>query len=111
MSSVPFLRVAFQGERGAFSEDAVQRLFPAGAELVTCKSFEALFATITEGHAAFAVVPLENTLAGSVARCYDLLLVNDLHIVGETVVPIRHCLIGSHDGTIQSIRTVASHPV
>ena len=103
--------VAFQGERGAFSEDAVHQLFPQGTELLPCQNFEMLFSAVSEGAANFAVAPLENTLAGSVQRCYDLLLENDLHIVGETVVPIAHHLIGCQGATVEMIRTVESHPV
>lgn len=103
--------VAFQGERGAFSEDAVHQLFPQSTELLPCQSFEMLFSSVSEGAADFAVAPLENTLAGSVQRCYDLLLENQLHIVGETVVPIAHHLIGCPGSTVEMIRTVESHPV
>lgn len=103
--------VAFQGERGAFSEDAVRQLFPEGAELLSCRNFEILFKTVTDGAADFGVAPIENTLAGSVQRCYDLLLENDLHIVGETIVPIAHHLIGCPGSTLEMVRTVESHPV
>jgi prephenate dehydratase len=111
MSSSHSLRVAFQGERGAFSEDAVRQLFPEIQNLVPCASFEALFASIGDGTADYAVAPMENTLAGSVHRCYDLLLESGLHIVGETVVQIRHCLIGCEDSSLNTVRTVESHPV
>jgi prephenate dehydratase len=104
-------RIAFQGERGAFSEDAVHKLFPKGVELLPCMSFEALFAAISDEDADYAVAPLENTLAGSVQRCYDLLLESRLHIVGEAIVPIKHCLIGCEEASLETIRTVASHPV
>jgi prephenate dehydratase len=103
--------VAFQGERGAFSEDAVRQLFPADTELLPCQSFEMLFSAVTENAANFAVAPLENTLAGSVQRCYDLLLENSLFILGETIVPIAHHLIGCQGATVGMIRTVESHPV
>jgi prephenate dehydratase len=104
-------RIAFQGERGAFSEDAVHKLFPKGADLLPCLNFEALFAAISNDGADYAVAPLENALAGSVSRCYDLLLESRLHIVGEAIVPIKHCLIGCEGASLDKIRTVASHPV
>ncbi len=107
----PRERVAFQGERGAFSEDAVRQLFSPDADLHPCRSFELLFSAVAEGNTDFAVAPIENTLAGSVLRCYDLLLENSLHIVGETIVPIAHCLIGCEGATLEGLRTVASHPV
>lgn len=109
--TAPRKRVAFQGERGAFSEDAVRQLFPPDAEPLPCRSFELLFSAVAVGNADFAVAPIENTLAGSVLRCYDLLLENSLHIVGETIVPITHCLIGCPDATLAAIRTVVSHPM
>jgi len=111
MTALQRPRVAFQGERGAFSEDAVHKLFPQSAELVPCINFEALFAAISDDRADYAVAPLENALAGSVCRCYDLLLESRLHIVGESIVPIKHCLIGCDGANLQTIRTVASHPV
>jgi prephenate dehydratase len=104
-------RVAFQGERGAFSEDAIHSLFPKGAELLPCINFEALFKAISDERAEYAVAPLENTLAGSVQRCYDLLLESRLHIVGEAIVAIKHCLIGCEGASLETIRTAASHPV
>jgi prephenate dehydratase len=104
-------RVAFQGERGAFSEEAIHQLFPQGAELLPCINFEELFNAISAERADYAVAPLENTLAGSVQRCYDLLLESRLHIVGEAIVPIKHCLIGCEGASLETIRTVASHPV
>ena len=103
--------VAFQGERGAFSEDAVRQLFPDDLERLPCKNFELLFSAVAEGAAQYAVAPLENTLSGSVQRCYDLLLESDLHIAGETVVPIAHHLVGCPGATLEMIRTVESHPV
>ena len=103
--------VAFQGERGAFSEDAVRQLFSADAALLPCTNFELLFSAVTEGAAQYGVVPLENTLSGSVQRCYDLLLESDLHIAGETVVPIAHHLVGCPGATLEMVRTVESHPV
>src|SRR5438128_8498469 len=98
------IRVAFQGERGAFSEEAIHRLFPNGAgaaaDPLPCPTFEELFAAVNEGRADYAVAPLENTLAGSVHRCYDLLLESDLHIIGEAIVPIAHCLIGCESASL-----------
>ena len=66
-------RIAFQGERGAFSEEAAQNLFPYAIEAVPCHSFEGLFSAVDEGRADFALAPLENSLAGHVTRSYDLL--------------------------------------
>lgn len=104
-------RVAFQGERGAFSEEAAVRLLGEGVALVPRPTFESLFAAVAEGAADLALAPVENSLAGSVHRSYDLLLESSLHIAAEVVTPIRHYLIGCPGSTLDSIRTVESHPV
>ncbi len=104
-------RVAFQGERGAFSEEAAVKLLGAGVGLVPCPTFESLFAAVAEGRADCALAPLENSLAGSVYRAYDLLLQSALHITAEVIIPINHFLIGCPGATSETIQTVESHPV
>ena len=105
------MRVAFQGERGAFSEAAAVQLL--GEEIVTVPrpTFDATFQAIVEGAADALLVPVENTLAGSVMRVYDLLLESSLEICGETILPIAHVLIGFPGATMADIRSVASHPM
>ncbi|HEX8189910.1 MAG TPA: prephenate dehydratase [Pyrinomonadaceae bacterium] len=105
------VRVAFQGERGAFSEEAAVKLLGEGATLVPRPTFESLFAAVGEGAADLALAPVENTLAGSVHRVYDLLLDSPLHIGAEVVIPIRHFLIGLPGSTAEGVKTVESHPV
>jgi len=103
------MKVAFQGERGAFSEDAVARFF-GDVEAIPCPDFESVFRAVERGLADAAMVPVENSLEGSVTAVNDLLLENDLVIVGEAVVPVVHCLI-SHPGTeLKDVRRVYSHP-
>jgi len=104
-------RVAFQGERGAFSEEAAVKLLGEAARLVPRPTFESLFAAVGEGAADLALAPVENTLAGSVHRVYDLLLDSPLHVTAEVVIPIRHFLIGCPGADEREIRTVESHPV
>lgn len=104
-------RIAFQGERGAFSEEAAVRLLGEDIEAVPRPSFEALFSAITEGAADYALAPIENTLAGSVYRSYDLLLESHLHIVGEVIHPIALHLIGTLHASLDRLATVESHPV
>jgi prephenate dehydratase len=104
-------RVAFQGERGAFSEDAAVKLLGEHIQLVPRPTFESLFAAIDEGAADYLLAPVENTLAGSVHRSYDLLLQSSLNICGEVVIPIEHFLIGCSGASFETIKTVASHPV
>jgi len=109
--STPRPRVAFQGERGAFSEDAAVRLLGSEIQLVPRPTFEALFTAIDDGAADYLIAPVENSLAGSVHGSYDLLLESSLHIAGEVVIPISHCLIGCPGATFDAIKTVESHPV
>jgi len=104
-------RIAFQGERGAFSEEAAQRLLPFAIETVPCHTFESLFAAIDEGRADLALAPLENSLAGHVTRSYDHLYESSLWVRAEVVRPIHHCLIGRPEARLETIRTVQSHPV
>jgi prephenate dehydratase len=105
------MRVAFQGERGAFSEEAVLKLLGEAIELVSRSTFDSLFLSIHEGVADRILTPLENTLAGSVHRSYDLLLESSLMITAEVIIPIVHHLIGCRNATFDSIRSVESHPV
>jgi len=104
-------RVAFQGERGAFSEEAAVKLLGAQIELVPRPTFEAMFAAIGEGAADLVLAPVENSLAGSVYRCYDLLLESQLKINAEVILPISHHLIGPPGATLGGVRSVQSHPV
>src|SRR5258706_8207686 len=104
-------RIAFQGERGAFSEEAAIKLFGDDARLVPCRTFEKMFAAVSEDLADCALAPIENSLAGSVHRTYDLLLQSPLHISAEGVIPIAHHLIGNQESSLQTITTVESHPV
>src|ERR1700733_10573182 len=87
-------RVAFQGERGAFSEEAAIKLLGESIQLVPRPTFEALYTSIQDGAADYILAPIENSLAGSVHRSYDLLISSGLHIQAEVVIPIAHNLIG-----------------
>ncbi len=104
-------KVTIQGERGSFSEQASEKLFGPRINLLCCPSFDDLFATMKRRKAQFAVVPIENTLAGSIHKNYDLLLESGLEIVAETNIRIEHCLIGTRGAKLDLIETVLSHPV
>jgi prephenate dehydratase len=104
-------RVAFQGEPGAFSEAAAVQLLGDSVTTVPRSTFDATFAAIKDGSATALLVPVENTLAGSVVRVFDLLLDSELQIVGETILPIEHHLIGCPGAALADIRAVASHPM
>jgi len=103
--------VAFQGERGAFSEEAARKLLGASIEVVPCQRFEDVFLTLAGKKVHAAVIPIENTLHGSVHENYDHLLHFDLPIVGETNVRIVHNLIAPPGVTFAKVRRVFSHPV
>lgn len=105
------MRVAFQGEPGAFSEEAAIALLGAKTETVSRATFEALFSSVKDGVADYALAPIENSLAGSVHRSYDLLLESRLQVVGEVILPIAHNLVGTPDASIEDIESAESHPV
>ena len=105
------MRVAFQGEPGAFSEAAAVQLLGPAIITVPRPTFDAVFRAIADGAADALLVPVENSLAGSVVRVYDLLLENDLAITAETILPIELHLIARSGATLADIRTVSSHPM
>lgn len=104
-------RVVIQGEKGAFSHQAAMQAMGPGIEVLTRPAFEDLFTAVIDGQADRALVPIENSLAGSIHENYDRLRARPLHIVGETLLRVRHCLIGRPGSTLASVRRVASHPV
>jgi prephenate dehydratase len=104
------LKVAFQGEPGAYSEAAVLGYFGENISPIPNPSFEQAFTAVVSGECNFGVLPIENSLAGSIHRNYDLLLENNLHIVGEQFVRVKHCLIGLPGTTKANIKKVISHP-
>jgi prephenate dehydratase len=111
MKVPPSSRIAFQGERGAFSEEAAVKLLGEDIQLVPRATFEALYTSIEDDAADYILAPIENSLAGSVHRSYDLLVSSDLHIQAEVVIPIVHNLIGVPGATFDRITQVSSHPV
>ena len=102
---------AFQGSRGAFSEDASYQMLSKEARLLPCDRLENVFEVVSAGRARCGVVPIENTLAGSIHRCYDLLNEHELKIVGETICRIEHALIARPGVELKQIRKAMSHPV
>lgn len=104
------IKVAFQGVRGAYSEDACQAYFGKDAETIPYATFEEVFEAAEGDVVSYAVVPVENSIEGSVAQVNDLLLENDLMISGEVVLRIRHCLIALPETKIEDIKRIYSHP-
>src|SRR5579859_2814786 len=105
------MRVAFQGEPGAFSEAAAIQLLGESITTVPRATFEGMFRSIEEGTADAILAPVENSLAGSVVRVFDLLLESRLAIVAETILPIEMQLIALPGASVDDIRSVASHPM
>lgn len=106
-------RVAFQGEAGSYSSLAARKYFASRAaemEFVGWPSFAAALDAVEQGDAGYAVLPIENTTAGSINQTYDLLRATDLTIVGEEVLRVRHCLLGLRGASLEQLRRILSHP-
>ncbi len=103
--------VAIQGERGAFSESAALQLLGQEAKIVPCARFDDVFKALQSGHVKSAVIPIENTLHGSVHENYDHLLTYGFPIVGETNIRIVHNLIALPGVTLAKVKRIFSHPV
>jgi len=105
------LRVVIQGERGAFSHEAAHLCLGRAIDVVPRLAFDDLFDAVEASEADRAILPVENTLAGSIHENYDRLRARRLHVVGEAQLRIRHCLIARPGASLASIRRVSSHPV
>jgi prephenate dehydratase len=101
--------VAYQGEAGAYSEEGALALFP-GAERRAVPSIRKVFEAVEVGRVDVGLVPLDNSQAGSINETYDLFLRHGLHLVGETVVRVDHCLIALPGTAIDELQEVISHP-
>jgi len=103
------MKIAYQGEPGAFSEAAARRI-DAEATLVPCRSFEEAFATVDAGQASYGVLPIENSIGGSIHRNYDLLVEHELPIVAEVELAVVHHLLALPGATLAGLKRVYSHP-
>jgi prephenate dehydratase len=101
--------VAYQGEVGAYSEEGAVALFP-DAEHRPLPSIRKVFEAVEVGRVTFGLVPMDNSQAGSINETYDLFLRHGLHLVGETVVRVDHCLLAQPGSAIDDLREVMSHP-
>jgi prephenate dehydratase len=104
-------RVAFQGELGAYSDEALRLFFGAHAAPVACRDFAAVGERVAAGEVEYGLLPIENSLAGSVVGSYDVLASTDLVVVGEIVCPIHHCVLALPGVDMGDLRRVLSHPV
>ena len=104
-------RVAIQGERGSFSEEAAMQMVPGPLEFLCCRTFDEVFLRTARGECGCCVIPIENSLAGSIHRNYDLLVRHGLRIRKETNLPVQHSLITLAGSAFEDVKTVRSHPV
>ncbi|MFC1993019.1 prephenate dehydratase [Chloroflexota bacterium] len=103
-------RIAFQGEVGAYSEEAAFHFFGPSIQSMPCETMDDVFKAVEQGEAEFGVAPIENSLVGSINRTYDLLLDSELKVCGEIELRIVHCLIANLGVQLDSIKRVYSHP-
>ena len=102
--------VAYQGEPGAYSQEAIYQHFGDIVSTLACRDFEEIFHAIEEGRASYGLLPVENSQAGSINQAYDLLLDHDLRVIGEAKLRVRHCLMVTPGTTLADIKRVRSHP-
>lgn len=110
MKDMNDLIVAYQGEAGAYSEEGVLNLFP-DADRVPCQSIRKVFEAVEVGRVDNGLVPMDNSQAGSINETYDLFLKHGLHLVGETIVRVDHCLLALPGCAIDDLQEVISHPM
>src|SRR5215212_5060581 len=103
------MRIAFQGEPGAYSEAAALRFNPQ-AETFPCQSFDEVFAAVQGGKTTFGILPIENSIGGSIHRNYDLLLEHELPVVAEVLLQVSHNLLAFPGVRMEDIKKVYSHP-
>ena len=104
------MSIAFQGEPGAYSELAAKEFFGVSKKYVAMSEFPDVYDAVESGKTKYGILPIENSMAGSIHQNYDLLLRHELHIVGEHFLRVRHCLIGFPGVELSEITHVISHP-
>lgn len=104
------VRVAFQGEEGAYSQQAIYQSFGREVETIPCCTLADIFSTMKEGRADYGMLPVENAMAGSINQAYDLLLDHDLRIWSEVILRVRHALLAPPGVRLEDLRRVCSHP-
>ena len=101
-------KISFQGEHGAYSETSAQKFFNNEIEAIPCRTFHDVLQETESGNSDYAILPVENSIEGSVGQSFDAILSSNLHAIGEIYLEIHHCLISN--GDIDNISTVYSHP-
>jgi len=102
--------VAYQGIAGAYSEEAIRQYFGPDAKAVSCETFADVFAAVERGEIGYGMLPVENSIAGSVNWSYELLMEHDLRIYAEVILRVRHLLLANPGTALEEIRVVRSHP-
>jgi prephenate dehydratase len=108
--TMPTVRIAYQGEPGAYSEAALLDYFSGVITPIGNNAFEGVFEAVENGTCTYGFIPIENSLAGSIHRNYDLMREHHLFIIGETILRVHHCLIAAPGVSLAQIRTISSHP-
>jgi prephenate dehydratase len=103
------ITVAFQGEHGAYSEQAIRQHFGSAVCTLPCRSFLDIFDALQNGRVTYGMLPVENSLAGTVVSAYDLLVDHDLHVQAEVVLRVEHCLMAPPGTKLSDVRSVISH--
>lgn len=104
------MKVAFQGIRGAYSEMAIHEHFGKAVDTVGCDAFDDVFDMVNRGDVAYGVIPVENTIAGTVVENYDLLFNNEVFVIAEAYLPVRHTLLAKKGARLADIKEAQSHP-
>jgi len=101
--------IAFQGEPGAYSEQVIRQQFGADVKTLPCRRFSEIFETVHDGRADLGMLPVENSLAGTVIPAYDLLVDHDLRVQSEAILRVAHCLIAAPGTSLSAVKRVKSH--
>ncbi|WP_319522158.1 prephenate dehydratase [uncultured Desulfosarcina sp.] len=104
------MKVAFQGEHGAYSEVALYEHFGNDVEAVGCDAFDDVFDLVNNGKVTYGFIPVENTIAGTVVENYDLLFANEVFVIAEAYLPVRHTLLAKKGARLEDIKEAFSHP-
>jgi prephenate dehydratase len=104
------MKVAFQGEHGAYSEVALYEHFGNDVEAIGCNAFDDVFDLVNNGEVTYGFIPVENTIAGTVVENYDLLFANEVFVIAEAYLPVRHTLLAKKGARVEDIKEAFSHP-
>ena len=105
------MKVAFQGARGAYSEMALHEHFGNDVEAIGCDAFDDVFELVINEEVTYGFIPVENTIAGTVVENYDLLFANDVFVIAEVYLPIRHTLLAKKGVRLDEVKEIISHPM